>query len=457
MQPSEIQLIIQRQRQFFATGQTRGAAFRVAQLQKLKHGIKALEADILAALRLDLGKSGFEAYGTEVGFIYEEINHALVHIHEWMQPRSVPTPLIYQPALSKIYPQPKGVVLLIGPWNYPFQLLIAPLIGAIAAGNCALLKPSEMAPRTAAVLEQLIKQVYSPEFCTVITGGVPETTLLLKEPYDHIFFTGSIPIGKVVMRAAAEHLTPVTLELGGKSPCFVDKDIDVNVTARRIVWGKFTNAGQTCVAPDYLLVDRAIKNELVAAMKLQLAALYGADPMGSPDYGRIINLHHFDRLMALRGGTVVCGGQSDRSRLYIAPTLIDDVKLGDSIMAEEIFGPLLPMLTFDTLAGALDIARQRPNPLACYAFTKRSAFADRIVEDLPFGGGCINNALIHLGVPGLPFGGTGSSGMGSSHGEHSFQAFSHMKSILKSPFMFDLPLKYPPYRKRLRLMRLLMG
>ena len=456
MQPSEIQLIIQRQRQFFASGQTRSAAFRIAQLHRLKQGIKALEADILAALRLDLGKSGFEGYGTEVGFIYEEINHALAHIHEWMQPRSVPTPLVYQPALSKIYPQPKGVVLLIGPWNYPFQLLVAPLIGAIAAGNCALLKPSEMAPRTSAVLEQLIKQAYSPEFCTVITGGVPETTLLLKEHYDHIFFTGSISVGKVVMRAAAEHLTPVTLELGGKSPCFVDKDIDVNVTARRIVWGKFTNAGQTCVAPDYLLVDRAIKTKLVAAMKQQITALYGADPMSSPDYGRIVNLHHFDRLMALRGGNVVSGGHSDRTRLYIAPTLIDDAKLGDSIMAEEIFGPLLPILTFDTLDDGLAIARQRPNPLACYAFTKRRSFADRIIEDLPFGGGCINNALIHLGVPGLPFGGIGNSGMGSSHGEHSFQALSHMKSILKSPFMFDLPLKYPPYRKRLRLMRLLM-
>ncbi len=456
MSSSQVQSIIQRQRQYFASGKTRSIDFRVAQLHKLKDGIKALEREILEALRLDLGKSGFEAYGTEVGLIYEEINHALAHIHGWTRPRPVPTPLVHQPSLSKIHPQPKGVVLLISPWNYPFQLLIGPLIGAIAAGNCAVLKPSEVAPKTSAVLGLLISRSFSPEFCAVIHGGIAETTQLLKEQFDHIFFTGSIPVGRIVMRAAAEHLTPVTLELGGKSPCFVDQDIDLNVTARRIVWGKFTNAGQTCVAPDYLLVQRGVKNDLVTMMKKQIAELYGTDPMGSPDYGRIINEHHFDRLLRLKGGSIVCGGQSDRSRLYIAPTLIDHVKMDDNIMEDEIFGPLLPILTFDTLDEGLALAKQRPNPLACYAFSKRAAFSDRIIDELPFGGGCVNNVLVHLGVPGLPFGGIGSSGIGAYHGEQGFQSFSHLKSILKSPFMFDLPLRYPPYKKRLRLMRQLM-
>ena len=457
MQRAELKQLLSRQRTFFQSGKTRGIDFRLAQLKKLREAIASLEGEITAALRRDLGKSDFEAYTSEVGIVYEEINLVAANLPTWSRPQHVSTPLAYQPSFSTVYPQPRGVVLIIAPWNYPFQLLFAPLIGAIAAGNCIVLKPSELAPATTAVMVKLIDRTFSQEYCALIEGGISETTALLEEHFDHIFFTGSIPVGKIVMRAAAEHLTSVTLELGGKSPCIVDADTNLKVTARRIVWGKFFNCGQTCVAPDYLLVPRQIKRALLALMKQSVQEFFGANPQESPDYGHIINERHFDRLLALISGEVVLGGGHDRSKLYIAPTVIDQVKMDDKVMEDEIFGPILPVLEYETLDDAFAVVRQRPDPLACYVFSNRRETEERVINELSFGGGCVNNALIHVGNPHLPFGGIGASGMGNYHGQHSFLTFSHQKSITKTPFMLDLPLKYPPYKNKVKLARKIIG
>jgi aldehyde dehydrogenase (NAD+) len=457
MTHSNLKDLMAGQRLFFEQGKTRSAEFRIAQLKKLKAGIKELEAEILAALKQDLNKSDFEGYTSEVGFVYEELAHTLKNLRDWMRPRSVATPLLHQPSTSRIYLQPKGTVLIIGPWNYPFQLLIAPLIASIAAGNTAILKPSEFSTATAAVVVKLIERTFSPEFCAVVGGGVEETTALLEERFDHIFFTGSIPVGKIVMRAAAEHLTPVTLELGGKSPCIVDRDTDLGVTARRIAWGKFYNAGQTCIAPDYVLAPKDLKRGLIQGIKQELVNFFGEQPKDSPDYGRIISPRHFDRLVGLLGeGEIVTGGQHDKASLYIAPTVIDNVRLDHQIMADEIFGPILPVLEYDTLDEAIQLVRQRPNPLACYVFTNKAKTEERVIEELSFGGGCVNNALIHFANPNLPFGGVGESGMGAYHGYDGFETFSHRKAVVKSSFLMDVKLKYPPYKNRLGLIRKLM-
>jgi aldehyde dehydrogenase (NAD+) len=453
---SEIRGIVARQRQFHRGGRPRDVAFRKAQLKKLKSEMQAMEPELFQALHKDLGKSEFEAYTSEVGFVYEEIGYALANVDEWARPVRVPTPLLHQPSDSSIHPQPRGTVLIIGPWNYPLMLLLAPLVGAIAAGNTAVLKPSELAPATAAVVARLVARAFSPEYCAVVGGGVPETTALLAERFDHIFFTGSIPVGKIVMRAAAEHLTPVTLELGGKSPCIVDEHVDVAVAARRITWGKFYNAGQTCVAPDYLLVHRAVKPALLAGIKSALAEFFGADPSRSPDYGRIVNARHFDRLAELVDGRVFVGGERDKASLYFAPTVLDDARMSDKAMAGEIFGPVLPVLTFDALDEAIAMVRERPNPLALYVFTSRAATERRVVDEIPFGGGCVNNALIHLANPHMPFGGVGESGMGAYHGKFSFDTFSHKKAVTRTTTKLDIKLRYPPYAGRLGLIRKLM-
>lgn len=457
MQAAEIRDLIERQRRFFEQGRTRSAEFRIAQLKKLRAAIKEMEPEILQALKKDLNKSEFEAYGSEIGFVYEEIGHTLKHVREWMRARSVATPLLHQPSTSKIYLQPKGTVLIISPWNYPFQLLLAPLVGSISAGNTAILKPSELSTATAEVVTKLIEKTFSPEYCAVVGGGVPETTALLKERFDHIFFTGSIPVGKVVMRAAAEHLTPVTLELGGKSPCIVDKDTDLGVTARRIVWGKFFNAGQTCIAPDYLLAPKSLKRDLIQGIRAELVNFFGEKPEGSPDYARIITPRHFDRLVAMMGeGEVVIGGQHDKASLYIAPTVIDNVRFEHKVMEDEIFGPILPVIEYETLDEAIALVKKRPNPLACYVFTNKAATEERVIDEISFGGGCVNNALVHIANPNLPFGGVGQSGMGAYHGIDSFETFSHRKAVVKSSFMMDVKIKYPPYKNRVGLIRKLI-
>jgi len=446
--------LILNQRRFFASGKTLSYEFRLAELQKLKRAIGQMESDLLGALKKDLNKAPFEGFTSEVGFVLGEINHAIKQLPHWMRSRSVSTPLVFQPGRSRIYAQPRGCVLIIGPWNYPFQLLFAPLVGAIAAGNCVILKPSELATATERVVRELIEKTFSPEFVGVVCGSIDETTALLKERFDHIFFTGSVAVGKVVMRAAAEHLTPVTLELGGKSPCIVDEKIDLSVTARRIVWGKFSNAGQTCIAPDYLLVPKTIKNDLMGAIRQRLLEFFGERPKESPDYGRIINERNFDRLVGLLDKSqIYLGGQNDRKSLYIAPTVLDNVRLDSKVMEDEIFGPILPVITYESLDEALTVVAQHPNPLACYVFTKNRAFEERIIREVPFGGGCVNNTLGHYANPHLPFGGVGESGMGAYHGQKTFETLSHYKSILRSSFRIDMKTKYPPYHNKFNLLK----
>lgn len=448
------------QQRFFESGATKAYAFRRKQLRILKEAVKSNEKEILHALYIDLHKSTAEAYGTEIGFLYQEIAYILRHLNDWMKPQRVPTPLMAQPASSYIYREPLGLTLLIAPWNYPFQLLMAPLAGAIAGGNCAVLKPSEEAPHTAAVIDKLIHDHFPKEYISVIQGDgsvlVPD--MLQRFRFDHVFFTGSAAVGKKIMAAAADKLTPVTLELGGKSPCIVDETARPDLAARRIALGKFINAGQTCVAPDYLLVHRSVRDELLQKLKHTIQAFFGADPSSSESYGRIIHRKRFDRICELlRKGTIITGGETASETLYIAPTILTDVSVEDPIMQEEIFGPVLPVLTFDRIEEVPEIIDRNARPLALYLFTQNKQTEQFILNKISFGGGCINDTLMHLSNPNLPFGGVGNSGTGAYHGRYSFQTFTHAKGILKSNSSIDVPFRYPPYsRFAERLLRFLL-
>lgn len=438
----------QAQKNYFYKGQTRDLDFRITHLEKLKKAIQSYEKELTEALHQDLKKSSFEAYATEIGFVLDEIGHTLKHLSDWVKIDKVKTPVVHQPAQSYIQHEPYGVTLIIGPWNYPFQLQIAPLIGALAAGNCAVLKPSEFTPATSAILSKMIAEYFEPQYVTVVEGGIEVNQALLALQWDYIFFTGSTAVGKIIMRQAAEHLTPVTLELGGKSPCIVDENIDLEIAARRIVWGKFINAGQTCVAPDYLLVPEALKPGLFYHIKQALLQFYGEDPSKSPDYPRVIHSKHFERLNAfLSEGSCVVGGQTDINDLYIAPTVLDQITWDSPIMEEEIFGPILPVLSYNSLDEALDKINQGPRPLALYLFSDNEEVQDKVFNRVSFGGGCINDTVIHLANPNLPFGGVGGSGMGAYHGKFSFDTFSHAKSVVKRPLKMDIKLRYPPYSK----------
>lgn len=433
-------------RQYFHSGKTRSLEFRLGQLKALRHRIQHSEEQILAALAEDFGKPRFEGYATEVGFVLDELGYIIKNLPEWVKSEAVKTPLVHQPGRSEIRYEPLGVSLIIAPWNYPFQLLIAPLLGAIAAGNCAVLKPSELTPATAQVILHLIQNTFDPHYVSVAMGGVEVNQALLELHFDHIFFTGSTRVGKIVMEKAAKHLTPVTLELGGKSPCIIDRGVPLEITARRIVWGKFLNAGQTCVAPDYLCVPTESLDDWLQALQVAILDFYGPDPSYSPDYAKIINHSHFERLQGLKqASTVVAGGESDATSRYIAPTLLSPVSWQDQIMEEEIFGPLLPILTYDSLEEVISQIQTRPHPLALYLFSENNAHQDLIINGLSFGGGCINDTIVHLATPHLPFGGVGSSGMGAYHGKFSFECFSHRKAIMQRPLKLDLPLRYPPY------------
>ena len=419
--------------------------------------IKDHESTIMQALQKDLGKPETEAYIGEIQFLYDEIKHAVKHLKQWMKPRKVGTPLVLQ-ARSEIRYEPLGTVLVISPWNYPFQLLIAPLAAAMSAGNTAIIKPSELAPALSKVVADIIPKYFADEYVGVVEGGIPETTELLDMPFDHIFYTGSTPVGKIVMAAAAKNLTPVTLELGGKSPCIVDQNSDLRVAARRIAWGKFYNAGQTCVAPDYILAHASIKDEFINQLKAQIKEFYGDNPQSSPDYARIINERHFDRLTGLLDqDKVAVGGDSDRSDKYIAPTVVDNVSADDKVMEDEIFGPILPVLTWNNLQEAIDFVNERPKPLALYVFSRNKKLQESVIGSTSFGGGCVNEVITHLGNPDLPFGGVGASGMGAYHGRDSFEVFSHRKSLLKRGFWMDVKLRYPPYTIPLQTMKKLLG
>jgi aldehyde dehydrogenase (NAD+) len=453
----EVQSLVSEQKAFFNTGKTKDAGFRKTQLSTLQKVIGENRVKILDALQQDLSKSAYEGYMTEVGIVLDEIRFIKKHLLKWAKARRVRTHLFQFPGSSYIYTEPYGVSLIISPWNYPFQLVIGPLIGSMAAGNCSVVKPSEYAPHTAQVLKEIISDNFDPNYIAVVEGEAAVSRALLDENFDYIFFTGSVAVGKAVMQAAARNLTPVTLELGGKSPCIVDRDVDLDVTAKRICSGKFINAGQTCIAPDYLLVHQDIKIELLDRMKFFIDRFYGADPQLSADYPRIVNEKHFLRLAQLmNAGNIIAGGQTDRQSLYIAPTIIDDIAWDDPVMQDEIFGPILPVLAYNNLSQAIARVKELPKPLALYYFSNNRQNSQQIIKDTSFGGGCINDTLLHFANPHLPFGGTGSSGIGSYHGKKSFETFSHQKSILKRSFRLDAPLRYPPYGNKLKILEKIM-
>lgn len=453
---SKIRALIQAQRNFFATGATLPIEFRLDQLKKLKQAILEYQDDIVAAARADLGRPEFEAY-FEIGTI-SEVTLAIKKLKSWAKPRRVATTLDQFPACAWIQPEPLGVVLIIGPWNYPFQLMISPLVGAIAAGNCAILKPSETASHTSRVVADMVQSTFDPAYITAVEGAVETSQALLAERFEHIFFTGGTRIGKIVMEAAAKHLTPVTLELGGKSPCIVDCDINLEVAAKRIAWGKLINAGQTCIAPDYVLADRRIKPQLLEALKDAIAMFYDSDPAGSPDFSRIINDYHFSRLEPfLSNGTLVIGGQANRSDRYIAPTILDDITWDDPVMQDEIFGPILPVLEYDTLDEAIAQINARPKPLSLYLFTRNGQKQQQVLRQTSSGGVCLNDTVLQVAAWNLPFGGVGDSGIGAYHGKASFDTFSHQKSVLKKPFWLDATWRYAPYAKKLSLLKRIIG
>jgi len=453
-----IPVLVQQQREFFRTEQTQEIAFRLGQLAKLKQAIIDRQEAILQASKADLGRPAFEAY-FEIATL-SEINLAIKNLKTWAKPRRVKSPIDQFPASAWIQPDPLGVVLIIGPWNYPFQLIMSPLVGAIAAGNCALLKPSEHAPHTSRVVAKLIADTFDPSYVAVVEGDASVSQQLLAEKFDHIFFTGGTEIGRIVMAAAAQHLTSVTLELGGKSPCIVDSDIHLDRAAKRIVWGKLINTGQTCIAPDYLLVHRQIKTDLVARIKHYIQEFYGENPAQSPDYGRIIHDRHFERLITfLDRGEIILGGEYNPDERYLAPTLIDGVTWDDPVMREEIFGPILPILTYDELESAISQVNARPKPLALYFFSRDRQKQERILQATSSGGVCLNDTVMQVGVNTLPFGGVGESGIGSYHGKASFDTFSHFKSVLKRKFWLDLGWRYAPYtaQKVEQLKRIVTG
>ncbi|WP_188622222.1 aldehyde dehydrogenase [Caldalkalibacillus thermarum] len=435
-------------------GKTKDLNFRLEALQRLRQAIASREQDLLTALKADLNKPELEAYATEIGIILSEIRFVLKRLKSWVKPRRVKTPVTLLGARSYIYPEPYGVTLIISPWNYPLQLAVSPLIGAIAAGNCAVVKPSELTPHTSAVLAELIGDIFPENYVAVVQGGADVSTALLQEKWDYIFFTGGAHIGKKVMEAASKHLTPVTLELGGKSPCFVHRDANLDLAAKRIVWGKFLNAGQTCVAPDYVYVHYEIKEDLIGRIKTYIAQFYGEDAIQNGRYTRIVNQKHFDRLTALLdSGTIRIGGKANRDKLTIEPTVLDEVSWDDPVMQEEIFGPILPILDYQDLDQALETVRIRSKPLALYVFSESKTVQDKLIRHLSFGGGCVNDTILHVASPYLPFGGVGESGMGAYHGKRSFDTFSHEKSIVKQTTLFDLPFRYPNVKKGLQLVK----
>lgn len=446
--PVRISKILEQQKQFFRTGKTKDIDFRIAQLHKLKQAMTENQPAIFKALKADLNKSGFDAYFETIGII-KEIDYALKHIKNWVKPQKVATPYHQFPASSHIYAEPFGVTLILGPWNYPFNLVMTPLIGAIAAGNCAVLKPSEISVQSSAVIAEIIGKTFEPSYINVIECGVEISQELLSEKFDHIFFTGGTEVGKVVMSAAAKNLTPVTLELGGKSPCIVDENTHLEYTAKRIVWGKFINAGQTCTAPDYLLVHQNIKEKLLNRIKKYIRQFYGNVPSKNPNYSRIINQKHFFRLAnLLKYGKIVVGGETNLEDLYIAPTVIEQISWEDNIMQEEIFGPILPVLEYTDLDKAIAIINEKPKPLALYFFSKNKQHQTQVLQTTTSGGVCINDTVMHLTIPSLPFGGIGESGMGRYHGKAGFENFSYQRSVLNKSFLFDQNWRYYPAPNR---------
>lgn len=454
-----VKLILEQQRQFFRSGATRSAETRIERLTRLKQAIQNYESKLTEALHQDLGKSEFESYTTEIGFMMDSIKHTIRKIKKWVKPVKVKTQMALVGSKSYIIPEPYGSVLIIGPFNYPFQLLIEPLVGAIAAGNTAVLKASENTPAVSAVVREIIASVFEPGYVQVVEGAKDTTTALINAPFDYIFFTGSVPVGKIVMEAAAKNLVPVTLELGGKSPVIVDEKADIKVAAERIIWGKLLNTGQTCIAPDYLLVHERVKEQLISEMKTAVESFFGTDIQHNPDYGRIVNQAHFRRLTNLierDQDKVIYGGHADEADRYIAPTLIDAESWDAATMEDEIFGPILPIISYRSIDEAIEGILKRPKPLALYLFTSDIQLQDKVLSEVSFGGGCINDTITHVANPRLPFGGVGHSGIGSYHGRYSLETFSHMKSVLKKSTKLNLSILYPPYDGKLKTIKRLL-
>ena len=449
MNQNEIHALVQKQRTHFYSNATLNIDTRIHALKKLQKSIQQHEAEINAALSADLGKSNFEGYMCEIGLALSELSYMLKHIRRFAKDKRVHTPLAQFHSRSFTKPGPYGVVLVMSPWNYPFLLSLDPLIDAIAAGNTVILKPSAYSPATSALVSEIINECFSPEYVAVVTGGRAENTSLLEEHFDYIFFTGSQNVGKEVMKKASVHLTPVTLELGGKSPCIIDKSADLKLAARRIVFGKYLNCGQTCVAPDYICCHSSVHEEFLKEIKKQIQIQFGENPLSNPDYGKIINEKHFNRISALiDNNKIIFGGHTDPEKLQIEPTVMDNVTYDDLVMQEEIFGPVMPVLTYDSLDELILKINSMPHPLALYFFTRDKAAARKITTQCQFGGGCINDTIIHLATSEMPFGGFGESGMGSYHGKEGFHTFSHYKSIVDKKTWLDLPMRYQPYKKQ---------
>lgn len=444
----EIDQIVKRQKAYFKTGSTRPLAFRLAALRRLSQAIARNESEILQALAQDLGKSDIEGYFTEIGIIQEDLRHTMQHLCWWTQTKIAPVSLMQLPAIGKIKPEPYGVVLIMSPWNYPLLLTLEPLISAIAAGNCAVIKPSAYSPSTSQVIGRIVAECFSPDYCAVVQGGRAENARLLDQRFDYIFFTGGTAVGRLVMEKAAAHLTPITLELGGKSPAIVDRTADISLAARRLVFGKFINAGQTCVAPDYVLVHKDVYQQLVRQLAYWISRFYPADLSTGliKDYPHIVNEKHFDRLLGLfEGVTTAVGGKTSREHLFMEPSVLTDVSFDSPVMQQEIFGPLLPLIPYHSLDQAIGWITQREKPLALYVFSRSKAVQRRVLDRVSFGGGCVNDVLMHLATPHLPFGGVGESGMGSYHGKAGFDTFTHYKSILHKGTMLDPSVRYRPY------------
>ncbi|PEZ01620.1 aldehyde dehydrogenase family protein [Bacillus sp. AFS018417] len=453
----EIASIIERQKTHFYSGKTRAINERKKQLQALYTSIQRYESEIFQALKLDLNKSEHESYTTEIGYTLKEISFMTKNLSKWSKPRSAKTAMTHIGSKGKIIPEPYGVTLVIAPWNYPFQLALAPLIGALAAGNTVVLKPSELTPNVSKIIAKMLTELFPSELVAVVEGGVETSTALLKEPFDYIFFTGSVGVGKIVMEAAAKHLTPLTLELGGKSPCIVHKDAKLDVAARRIVWGKFLNAGQTCVAPDYVYVHSSIKEQFIEEMRKAVREQYGEQPLQNEKYVRIVSQRHFERLCSfLEDGKAVIGGNYDNDKLLIEPTVLTGVTWNHAVMEDEIFGPILPLLEYEHIEDVIATVQRHPKPLALYVFAEERDIQKQVTQSISYGGGCINDAVYHLATPYLPFGGVGPSGLGSYHGESSFQTFSHYKSILSQSTVFDMKIRYSSTKNALKFIRKLL-
>ena len=449
MTSTEIQSLLSKQREYYKSGVTIPVKFRIEQLKKLYATIKKYETEVNDALTADLGKSHYEGFMCESGLVLSEISYMIHHTKKFAKRKTVYTPLAQFASHSFKQPVPYGNTLIMSPWNYPFLLTIDPLADAIAAGNTAIVKPSAYSPATSKIIEKIITECFSTEYMAVVTGGRAENAALLEQKFDFIFFTGSQAVGKEVLRHAAEHLTPVVLELGGKSPCIVDASANIKLAAKRIVWGKYLNCGQTCVAPDYILCERSVKDQFVSEVKKQIKRQFGDDPLKNKDYGKIINEKHFIRLCGLMDeNKVVIGGKTNPDTCQIAPAVMDHVTYDDAVMGEEIFGPIMPILTFDSFDAVVDELKGKDKPLALYIFSSNKAHIKKVTIELSYGGGCVNDVVIHLATSEMAFGGVGESGMGGYHGKDGFDAFSHYKSIVDKKTWMDLPMRYQPFKSK---------